>query len=93
MKRNVTISLPEDTYRRARVWAAKRDTTVTAVVCYLVENLPGLPIAREGIPIPAKLARSTSVPRAQAASTVPATSSSSASPDSPARAKDPQRAR
>jgi hypothetical protein len=30
--RNVTVSLPEDVYRRARMKAAERDTSVSALV-------------------------------------------------------------
>ena len=30
--RNITVSLPDDCYTRARVWAAQRDTSVSAVV-------------------------------------------------------------
>jgi hypothetical protein len=30
--RNITVSLPEDAYRRARIVAAERDTSVSALV-------------------------------------------------------------
>mgnify|MGYP001081140992 CR=1 FL=1 len=30
--KNVTVSLPEDVYRRARIQAAERDTSVSALV-------------------------------------------------------------
>ena len=93
MKRNVSISLPEDTYRRARMWAAKRDTTVTAVVRYLIENLPGFPIARKGFPIPAELDRSASARRAPSIPAMPATPPPSAPADSPAQVEDPPSAR
>lgn len=39
--RNITLSLPEDLVRRAKVIAAERDTSVSALVAELVENLAG----------------------------------------------------
>lgn len=39
--RNITVTIPEDAYRRARIWAAERDTSLSAVVKYLLETLPG----------------------------------------------------
>jgi hypothetical protein len=36
--KNITVSLDDDTYRRARMIAAQRDTSVSALVkCYLVD--------------------------------------------------------
>ena len=40
--RNITVNIPDETYRRARIWAAQRDTSVSAVVNYLLETLPSL---------------------------------------------------
>ena len=34
----------------AAVWAAKRDTSISAVVACLLENLPGLKVAQRGFP-------------------------------------------
>jgi hypothetical protein len=39
--RNITVTIPDDAYTQARVWAAQRDTSVSAVVKYLLETLPG----------------------------------------------------
>jgi hypothetical protein len=39
--RNITVAIPDDAYRRARVWAAQRDTSLSAVVKHLLETLPG----------------------------------------------------
>ena len=36
--RNITVTIPDDVYRRARIWAAERDTSVSAVVKYLLET-------------------------------------------------------
>jgi hypothetical protein len=33
--RNITVSIPDDCYARARVWAAQRDTSVSAGVKYI----------------------------------------------------------
>jgi len=53
----VTIRVPETTWRRARVWAAERDTSITAITRYLVENLPSIKRAGRAFPVsPAKSA-------------------------------------
>ena len=49
--RNITVSVNDNAYRRARVWAAERDVSVSAVVAYLLEHLPGLPIAKRAFPL------------------------------------------
>ena len=38
--KNITVSVPDTVYLRARVWAAERSTSVSAVVAHLLENLP-----------------------------------------------------
>jgi hypothetical protein len=50
--RNITVTIPDDAYRRARIWAAERDTSVSAVVKYLLETLPG--INRSNLAFPAR---------------------------------------
>jgi plasmid stability protein len=37
--KNITVSLPDDVYRRARVAAATRDTSVSALVREFLEQL------------------------------------------------------
>lgn len=37
--KNITVSLPDDAYRRARVKAAERDTSVSALVRAFLEQL------------------------------------------------------
>jgi hypothetical protein len=49
--KNITVCISDNTYRQARVWAARRDTSVSAVVTTLLENLPGM--ARPLCPSPA----------------------------------------
>lgn len=50
MTKNITVTVPEETYRQARVWAAERDTSISAVVAYLLETLPGIPRAARAFP-------------------------------------------
>jgi hypothetical protein len=49
--KNITVTVNDTAYRQARVWAARRDTSVSAVVTYLLENLPGLPVAKRAFPL------------------------------------------
>jgi len=37
--KNITVSLPDDTYRRARIKAAERDTSVSALVREFLKSL------------------------------------------------------
>jgi hypothetical protein len=37
---NITVFLDEETYRRARIWAADRDTSVSAIVKCILVTLP-----------------------------------------------------
>ncbi|MBD0022988.1 ribbon-helix-helix protein, CopG family [Gordonia pseudamarae] len=39
--RNITLSLPEELVRKAKVLAAERDTSVSALVAELVEHMAG----------------------------------------------------
>jgi predicted CopG family antitoxin len=39
--KNITISVPDNVYRDARVAAAQRDTSVSALVVRYLERLPG----------------------------------------------------
>ena len=48
--RNITVKVPDETYRRARIWAAQHDTSVSAVVNYLLETLPSLKRAFHAFP-------------------------------------------
>jgi hypothetical protein len=38
--KNITVSVPDEVYRRARVWAAERETSVSATVTHFLEALP-----------------------------------------------------
>ena len=41
VNRNITLSLPEELVRKAKIVAAERDTSVSALVAELVEHLAG----------------------------------------------------
>lgn len=45
--RNITISIDDETYRRARLWAAERDTSVSAIVKCILTTLPARAQARK----------------------------------------------
>jgi len=49
--RNITVSVSDETYRQARVWAAQRDTSVSAIVQYLLQTLPGVTRAVRAFPV------------------------------------------
>jgi hypothetical protein len=46
---NITVSVSQSAYRNARVWAAKNDMSVSAVVQYCIQRLPRLPVARDAV--------------------------------------------
>jgi hypothetical protein len=43
--RNITVAVTHAAYREARVWAAARDTSISAMVQYLIQNLPVVALA------------------------------------------------
>lgn len=43
--RNITLSIPEEIVRKAKVLAAQRDTSVSALVTELLEHLTGDPVS------------------------------------------------
>ena len=47
--RNITVAVSDGAYRRARVWAAQHDTSISAVVGYCIEHLPGMPVAQQAV--------------------------------------------
>jgi len=50
--KNITVCVPDETYRRARVWAAERESSVSQVVAYLLETLPNIKRATRRFPVP-----------------------------------------
>jgi hypothetical protein len=51
--RNITVSLPDETYINVRVWAAQRDTSLSTVVEYLLRTLPNIQHAVSKSPVTA----------------------------------------
>jgi hypothetical protein len=49
--RNITVTVTDETYRLARVWAAERDTSISAVVEYLLRTMQGIELAGRAFPI------------------------------------------
>ena len=49
--RNVTITMNDEAYRKARVWAAEHDTNISAAVKYILDRLPRLSVAQQGFPL------------------------------------------
>ena len=45
--KNITVAIDDETYRRARIWAAERDTSVSAIVKCILTTLPARAPARK----------------------------------------------
>jgi len=63
--RNITVSVTDQTYRQARVWAAENNTSVSSAVEYMLENVhsilrvrkpPRQPRRNNRFPVPPKSA-------------------------------------
>jgi hypothetical protein len=52
--KNITVAVPETTYLKARVWAARHETSVSAVVAFLLQTLPESRRAAARFPRPAQ---------------------------------------
>ena len=50
--KNITVAIPNDIYHRARVWAAERDTSLSQVVAYVLENMMNQTIITNRFPKP-----------------------------------------
>ena len=57
--KNITISIPEEIYQQARVWAAMRGTSLSALFHYILMTLPenrraaaAFPVIATGAPVP-----------------------------------------
>lgn len=44
--KNITVAISDQAYHDARVWAARRDTSLSRIVQNFLEALPSLPGAR-----------------------------------------------
>ncbi len=47
----LNIKVPDETYRRARIWAAQRDTSAPAIVKHFLETLPSFKRAIRTFPV------------------------------------------
>ncbi|MFZ0337115.1 MAG: hypothetical protein WAL45_03725 [Terracidiphilus sp.] len=50
--KNVTVSISDTAHLRARVWAAEHETSLSAVVAYLLQTLPKIRRANLQYPLP-----------------------------------------
>jgi hypothetical protein len=51
--KNITVSVSDEGYRQARVWAAERNVSLSRIVAYLLETLPSQPRSARRFPRPA----------------------------------------
>jgi hypothetical protein len=49
--RNITVTVSDETYRQARVWAAEHDSSLSRIVAYLLQTLPRIKRAVAAFPI------------------------------------------
>ncbi len=49
--KNITVTVSDQSYRQARVWAAQHETSLSSVVQYLIETLPGVKRAALAFPV------------------------------------------
>jgi hypothetical protein len=49
--KNIHVSISDLAYFRARVWAAERETSISAIVAYLLETLPQIKRANAHNPV------------------------------------------
>jgi hypothetical protein len=46
---NITVTVSEEAYRAARVWAAQNDTSTSALVKFCIERLPASTMRQPGV--------------------------------------------
>ena len=49
--KNITVCVSDKSYREARIWAAQHDSSLSKVVQYLIETLPGIRRAALAFPL------------------------------------------
>jgi hypothetical protein len=49
--KNITVCVSDKAYREARVWAAEHDSSLSRIVQYLIETLPGIRRAELAFPM------------------------------------------
>jgi hypothetical protein len=60
--KNITVTISDDVYTAARVWAAQRGTSVSRIVQHMLSTLPRIPRAQAAFPLPAEQAPPSSKP-------------------------------
>jgi hypothetical protein len=50
--KNITVTVSDQAYRNARVWAAQRETSLSRIVQYLISTLPTMARATRAFPSP-----------------------------------------
>ena len=50
--KNITVTVSDQAYRNARVWAAQRETSQARIVQYLISTLPTMARAARAFPVP-----------------------------------------
>jgi hypothetical protein len=68
---NITVTVSEEAYRAARVWAAQNDTSISAVVQYCIQRLLRPPIAQSAAAATTRRPRETPLPPCQTPSPLP----------------------
>ncbi|HEY1160835.1 MAG TPA: hypothetical protein VGE83_09410 [Terracidiphilus sp.] len=64
--KNITVTVSDQAYRRARVWAAERDSSLSRIVQYLIETLPGISRAADALPVAKSDSTGAAAPPAEA---------------------------
>ena len=60
--KNITVSISDTAYLKARVWAAEHETSLSAVVAYLLETLPKIKPANVHYPLRSETPPASSSP-------------------------------
>jgi hypothetical protein len=50
--KNITVTVSDQAYRNARVWAAQHDASLSSIVQYLIATLPNISRAARQFPVP-----------------------------------------
>ena len=48
--KNITVSISNQGYDAARVWAAEHRTSLSKTVAFILENLPNIPMGSQAFP-------------------------------------------
>jgi hypothetical protein len=84
--RNITVTVTDETYKIARIWAAQRDKSLSSVVAELLRTLPNIEQARRALP-PSYITNAGRItPKADPiTATISSASAQNIAPDEPAK--------